>query len=283
MSCSQGSANALDMPACCFDRHPGRRLAGARAHLDSLTEAGRAKLDQKLGEFTFLHCAYSIPAWGLMVLPGPGGASEGDPAEARGDWTPGLAESARHFADFPAYLNADDQAYYRRNNSGLKMWTKMREQIRAVALPGVAAEDRFACWGLVNLTTEHAPSEATRAKRTSQAQWDVVPLHRIIAICRPALIVAPPSETGGARCHARLENLLRKSGAQCEKGQSVSYQAEGGRRPRTWDFQWWEVPWGRCRVGKMHTQPSWWSSRVSKILTQEAEIIAAGDRPATSC
>lgn len=274
MTSSQGLTNALGMPASCFDLHPGRRLASARAHLDSLTEKRRAKLARQLEEFTFPHCAYSIPAWGLLVLPGPGGASEGDPAEARGDWTPGLAESAKHFAEFPKYMNADDQEYYKRNKSGLQMWTKMRGQIGGVALPGVASEDRFACWGLVNLTTEHAVSEAIRAQQKNQTPWDVAPLDRIIGICRPALIIAPPSSGHrGARCHARLEDLLRKTGGQCEKARPVSYPAERGRQ-RTWDFQWWEVPWGHCRVGKMHTHPSLWSHRVSEILTQEAKIIA---------
>ena len=273
MTSSQGLTSALDMPASCFDLHPGRRLKDARAHLGSLTEKRRVKLARQLEEFTFRHCAYSIPAWGLMVLPGPGRASEGDPADARGDWRPGLAESARHFAEFPDYMNADDQEHYRREENRLMMWRKMRKHIGAAALPGVAPEDRFACWGLVNLTTEHAPSEATRAQRKGQTQWDVAPLHRIIMICRPALIIAPPSRTGGARCHARLEDLLQKIGGQCEKTKSTSYPAESGRR--TWDFRWWDTPWGRCRVGKMHTQPSYWSHRVSAILTQEAKMIAA--------
>lgn len=272
MSSWQPSTNALNLPESCFDRHPGRRLTAARAHVDSLAGEHRTELDSKICEFTFPHCAYAIPAWGLVVLPGPGGASKGDPADARADWTPGIAEASKHFAEFPDYLNAADRKHYCEQNHGLKMWENLRQHINAVALDGVAADDRIACWGLVNLTTEHAPSEASRG-RTGATHWNIEPLHRIIGICRPALVIAPPSRKGGACCHARLEKLLQRNGAQPEKLEPTQYEADSG--PRKCRFRWWKVPWGRCRVGRMYTHPSYWSRRVREILSEEAKIIAA--------
>lgn len=252
------------LPNECFDLHPGKRLEKTREYVNSLSLDDRSRIEETLREkLTLPHCAYAIPAWGLMVLPGPGG-EQSDPSEEHCDWTPGLGEPSRHFAEFPAYV----AHYYppsERNKRG--MWHGMRATIQHVDLPGVRFEDRFACWGLINLTTEHAPSEAVR--RTTS--WDLETAWRLIEICRPRLIIAPPSQMGGGRCYDRVQRLLREKGAS-PRGPMKSYR--GDRGSRTWDFRWWLTSWGKCRVGKMHTQPSYWGGKVTTILTDEARNIA---------
>ena len=140
------------LPDECFDLHPGTRLDKTREHVSSLSEGDRRRLYRKLEEdLTFPHCAYAIPAWGLMVLPGPGRDS-GDPTEPYCDWTPGIGKASRHFSEFPNYIVPRREP----------MWQGMRATISKVSLPGVESKDHFACWGLVNLTTEHARSETVR-------------------------------------------------------------------------------------------------------------------------
>ena len=215
-------------------------------------------------ELSFPHNAYAIPAWGLMVLPGPGGESN-DPSEDHCDWMPGLGTTARHFAEFPSYVAEHVPPEYLTNRG---MWQRMRDVIGDTSLPGVSSEDRFACWGMTNLTQEHARSESSREQ---PKKWDLETIWQILEICRPALIIAPPSGTGKARCYLRVQELLTQKGG-VESGTMRSYPGDKGAR--TWDFQWWKTPWGKCRVGKMHTQPSYWGRNVADILSEEAHRIA---------
>ena len=77
---------------------------------------------------------------------------------------------------------------------------------------------------------------------------------------------------GGGRCYDRVRQFLREKDAAPD-GKMQDYPADRG--PRKWEFQWWNTPWGRCRIGKMHTQPSYWSgSRAAEILTKEICRIA---------
>ncbi len=259
------TVNSL-LPSECFDLHPGKRLDKTREHVSSLSDGDQSRLHRRLKEeLSFPHCAYAVPAWGLMILPGPGG-EEGDPSEEHCDWTPGLGKTSRHFAEFPSYVEHHYPLSERKKRG---MWQGMRARLSEVSLPGVRSKDRFACWGLINLTTEHARSEAVRRTKF----WDLeTHCWRAIEICRPALIIAPPSKMGGGRCYDRVQKFLREKGAAPD-GTMQSYRADKGSR--TWDFQWWETPWGRCRIAKMHTQPSYWGGGVTDILTKEALYIAS--------
>ena len=200
----------LHLPSPCFDLHPGRRLDATREYVASLSEKDRKRLHGKLKkELSFPHYAYSIPAWGLMVLPGPGGEID-DPSEEHCDWTPGLGTAARHFAEFPSYVAKHVSPGYLTNRG---MWQRMRDVISNTSfkMPKVRSEDRFACWGLINLTKDHARSETIRQQQTTP--WDLKTLWGVIEICRPALIIAPPSKMGGGRCHLRVQQLLSEKGA----------------------------------------------------------------------
>jgi len=236
--------NPLGLPADCFSLCPGARLRATRNYLTSLDGSSLKSLMQRVSKYAYPHCAYAIPAWCLTVLPGPG--EESDPYDPYRDWTPGLGETSRHFSEFPDYLveTAPQELLQRvRLDRGGKMWPKLRSTLRAMNLPGVSPEDHFACWGLVNLTTEHAPSEASRSKSTP---WNVGPLKQIIELCRPAMIIAPP----GSRCFQQVQKSL------AEKGYTISGQVlrySGDKGGRTWDFTCWKTPWGKVRVGKMHT------------------------------
>ena len=259
-------SHPLRLPGQCFDLHPAKRLDETREYVGSLSEKDRRRLEAILREkLAFPHCAYAFPAWGLMVLPGPGG-KESDPSEEHCDWTPGLGKTSRHFAEFPSYVEHHYPPSERKKRG---MWQGMRATISKVSLPGVHSKDLFACWGLINLTTEHAPSEAVRGTK----DWDLETCWQVIEICRPALIIAPPSKMGGGRCYDRVRQFLCEKAAAPD-GTVQHYRADKG--PRKWEFQWWNTPWGRCRIGKMHTQPSYWSgSRAAEILTKESESIAA--------
>ena len=244
------------LPSECYDLHPGIRLQKTRAHVSSLSDGDQRRLHRRLKqELSFPHCAYAVPAWGLMVLPGPGG-EEGDPTEEHCDWTPGLGKTSRHFAEFPSYV-VHHYPLSERNKRG--MWQGMRARISDVSLPGVRSTDRFACWGLINLTTEHARSEAVRRTKF----WNMeTHCWQVIETCRPALIIAPPSKMGGGRCYDRLQKFLREKGAT-PVGTMQYYRADKGSR--TWDFQWWKTPWDnaasvRCtrspRIGEGGSQIS---------------------------
>ena len=238
-----------------------------RAHVASLPEQDRQQLQEKLRQdFAFPHCAYAVPAWGLMVLPGPG--RDSDPHEEHYDWTPGLGTASRHFASFPSYVaNHLPPNLLAELEKRTTMWERMRTTLRRVPLSGIRSDHSFACWGLVNLTTEHARSEALR----QTTSWNLKPLWRVIEVCRPALIIAPTSIRGGARCHERVQRLLGEKGA-LPQGKTRRYRADKGSR--TWDFRSWETPLGQCCVGKMHTQPSYWGNQVADILAREASHIA---------
>ena len=250
------------LPGECFDLHPATRLDKTRKYVALLSDGDRRRLYRRLKEdLTFPHCAYAIPAWGLMVLPGPGRDSlEIQRTEPYCDWTRGIGKASRHFSEFPNYIVSRREP----------MWQGMRSTISNVCLPGVESKDRFACWGLVNLTTEHVRSETVRRTKF----WDLENYcWQVIEICRPALIIAPPSKMGGGRCFDRVRRFLNEKGA-VPAGTMQRYR--GDRGTRTWDFQWWNTPWGRCRIGKMHTQPAYWpGSRAIDILTEEARCIAA--------
>lgn len=254
----------LGLPKQCFSLHPGKRLNATQAYTKSLSQKDKTILQRKIRQLAFPHCAYAIPAWGLIVLPGPG--SESDPTERYYDWTPGIGQASIHFAEFPLYV-AGQLPPDRLRKRG--MWQKMRKYISACRLPGVKPENRLACWGLVNLTEEHARSEAVRHIRPTL--WDLGSLEAVINVCKPAMIIAPPSKIGRGKCHERVQLLLKERGAH-PTGQTRQYQ--GDRSGKTWDFDWWKTPWGRCRVGKMHTQPSYWGHRVADILTEEAQLVA---------
>ena len=235
------------LPAECFDLHPGKRLRRTREYVASLSVEDRRRLKETIqNKLSFPHCAYAIPAWGLMVLPGPGG-EEGDPTEEHCDWTPGLGEPSRHFLEFPFYV----EQHYPSGHGKRGMWHNMRATIRKVSLPGVQEKDCFACWGLVNLTREHAPREADRRTTT----WDTRTLWKVIEVCRPALVIAPPSKAGGARCYERVQRLLQQhDGSRLNQEVSQNPGDKGGKH--VWTFHWWDTPWGHCRVGKMYQHPS---------------------------
>lgn len=146
------------------------------------------------------------------------------------------------------------------------MWPKLRKGLLNAKLPEVGTDDRdcFTCWGLVNLTTEHARSEAEREKET---KWDTKPLQRIIEICRPSMLIANPGVVSD------VQDALRNQGAVFV-GEERTYA--GDRGVRVWKFHWWEMSWGKVRVGKMHTHPSYWGERVSEILSEEAEELTKG-------
>ncbi len=250
------------LPDECFDLHPGTRLEKTREYLGSLSGNARRRLDKTIREkLTFPHRAYAIPAWGLMVLSGPGG-EKGDPSEKDCDWTPGLGKTSRHFAEFPTYINGQPARY---------AWQRMRSVIRQVVLPGVNRHDRFACWGWINLTEDHAPRDAER--RTTERMWEEGEniLWKVVEACRPALIIAPPSQSK-ARCYARIQNRLRDVGG-LQNPRVTRYP--GNKQGHLWEFHWWKTPWGYCRVGKMHNHPYIWGCKVTKILTEEARHIAA--------
>ena len=219
------------------------------------------RLEETIREkLTFPHQSYAFPAWGLMLLPGPGGKPD-DPTEPYCDWTPGLGKESIHFAEYPTYING---------NPADHSWQRMRRAIREVVLPGVEICDRFACWGWTNLTAEHAPHEADR----KTTEWDVETLWKVIEPCQPALIIAPRSIKGNARCYARLQQLLRGHGSSQNQGVTCYAGDSGGRH--LWEFHWWETPWGYCRVGKMYQQPSRWKvMRTADVLTEEAYCIVA--------
>ena len=254
-----GSAMSNLLPDECFDPHPGKRLHSTREYVASLSGEDCRRLEETLREkLTFRHRAYAFPAWGLMVLPGPSGEPN-DPTEPHCDWTPGLGETSKHFAEFPTYINGEPAE---------RTWQRMRKVIRKVVLPGVKICDRFACWGVINLTTEHAWRETYR--RTTE--WDMGTPWKVIEACRPALIIAPTSQEGDARCYERVQQLLRDKGSSQNQGVT---RYPGDQSGRTWDFHWWETAWGYCRVGKMHNQPYIWGAMVTDLLTEEACRIAA--------
>ena len=250
------------LPNECFDLHPGKRLDKTREFLGGLSEEERRRLENILREqLTFSHRSYAYPAWGMMVVPGPGGKSD-DPTEPYCDWTPGLGEPSRHFAEYPTYITGGPAKY---------TWQRMRSVIRKVVLPGVEPGDRFACWGWANLTTEHARREVYR--NTKETEWvkGMETLWQVIEACRPPLIIAPPGQDG-SHCYARVQQLLRDHGSAQNQG-VTRHQAD--RSGTTCDFYWWDTPWGACRLGRMHNQPYIWGKMVAELLTKEAHHIAS--------
>ena len=269
------------MPNRCFSPIPGERLVAIRDFVDGLDKRSVKELHRYLrevGRGNFPHCVYSVAAWGLIVLPGPGETS--DPYEQYCDWTPGLDAPALHW-QYPYYLRessylSDDprrRARLRRLlkleplDRGGRLWPNLRKYLSETELPGGKTQkDKFACWGVVNLTEEHSRSENTRRTET---QWDTRPLEHILKVCRPSLIIAPP----GSGCFLRTEDVLNKTGGNLI-GSTDRYSGDKGKR--SWDFTFWETPWGKVRVGKAYTHPSWWGARTPGILTQEAVRVSAG-------
>ena len=269
----------LGLPDACFSTSPGTRLTTIRRFFDNMAAKEIDNLGgllRQVGKYSFPHCTYTIAAWGLIVLPGPG--EQFDPYEPFCDWTPGLAETARHW-DYPNYLKEHN---YLANDPGReadliqllerepldrggRMWPNLRKYLTETKLPGIETKQRYlTCWGVVNLTKEHAFSEAVRRGDT---KWDLRPFEQIFEICRPSLLIAPPA----SGCIDRVRKVLAKNGC---KPMSATKSYRGDKGNRKWEFVWWKTPWGKTRVGKAYTHPSWWGSKTPEILSREAKLIS---------
>lgn len=259
------STNPLGLPQDCFAAEPGKRLNAMRQFLSSLSGSELSSIQELvMRRYRFEHCAYAIPAWGLIVLPGPGagkrGTDEGNPYDPYCDWTPGLGQPSRHLREYPDYLHQTSPVGLLRReptDRGGRMWPNVRGVLLSARLPGVSANpgDRLACWGLVNLTTEHSRTEAMRRPET---QWSTEPLREIIRVCRPCLVAT----TAGIA--DRVHALLAEERLTPEDEERVC--GIDGRH--SFSFRWWTGAGSKIRVGKILHPARFWQGddRVSSVL-----------------
>lgn len=208
------------------------------------------------------HSTGAVNAWGLVVLPGPGGDS--DAHSDAYDWTPSFGETARHLLSFPHYvrgLTAEEK------KSKGKTWERVRMILPEVELPGIARSHRMACWGVANLSARHAkdensrPAEA-REPRIARAVW-------IVGTCRPHLLAVLPNKHDENL--DRLGDALRELGG--EPGQAlepIQANPQGLMQRRCWN-----LPWGRVLVCRLYQHPARCGVDLSAALTRSVRDLLA--------
>jgi hypothetical protein len=208
------------------------------------------------------HSTGAVNAWGLIVLPGPGGDS--DPHSDAYDWAPGFGETARHLLSFPHYIRA--LSAQEKKEKG-KTWERLRNILPEVELPGVARADRLACWGVANLSARHAKDENSRpaeasGPRIARAAW-------IVGTCRPHLLAVLPNK--GDENLNRLEDALRElDGAPERDLEPIQANRQGVMQRRLWN-----LPWGRVLVCRLYQHPVRCGVDLSAALTRSVRDLVA--------
>jgi hypothetical protein len=242
-----------------FSSNPTARVAAAtRAPRSSVTKT-TAWTDGRTIFPWMPHATGAVNAWALLILPGPG--ADADPFEETYDWSPGFGAPARHLAEFPYYPSETVKG------AG-HSWAAIRRVLGATPLPGgvdAHAAARLACWGVANLTAQHARREHLRtadqhAVRVMRAAW-------VLGTCQPRLVAVVPGDNDD-NLHV-VEQALEQLGlgvtSQSRRWEWQSPSRTYALTARTWRADGWATV-----VCRLNQHPSLWVPQPPRRLGEVA-------------